>query len=170
MTSETQLLTEAQLKEAVELFATGMSRQDVASHFIDTDERLAEIDAKDSTLREKLADVLRAADPTSTKFAITKYGEDYKLKREAIKQALANQYENLLTASTEVMMEEIADLREKRSELDHMLENAREQNPVGTSEYLATLNARNSITKRMTELGESLLERLERIKNQNDAF
>lgn len=168
-TTTAPLLTDDHLKTAVTLFAEGKSRMEVVEHLIDTDKRLDAL-AFDDSIREKIADALRAADPTSQKFAVTKYGEDYKLKREAIKIALANRYELMLTSSVDLMLEETKDLRAKREELDHMLEAAREQNPVGTSEYLATMNARNAISKRLTEIGDKLLERLERLKTQTDNF
>ncbi len=167
-------LTEDQMKEAVELFATGMSRQEIVAYFIDndTDERTQGfIEANgEAEIRESIAQRLRYADPTSNKFAVTKYKEHFTTHREAVKEAIANQYEVALTRSIQSMSKDIEGLAEQLKELDHMLGAARENNPVGTSEYLATLNARNSVTKRISELQDKLLERLERVKNQSNPF
>ena len=167
-TDSQPLLSEEQLLEAVTLFAQGKSRQEVAVHFIDTDERLSDLNFEDDTLKERLADLLRAADPTSSKFAKTKYSQHYSQHRQAVVSALVNRYEQVITLSVDLLQAELASLTEHEEALNHMLESARESTPIGTSEYLATLNARSSVRKQKIEITDKLLERLERLKNQSD--
>ena len=161
-TDQAPILSEEQLKESVTLFAQGMTRQEVISHLIDGSERLQNIEATETDFRNKMSDLLRSADPTSSRFAIKKYGEHYNLHKDAIKDVLKNRYEIAITQSIEFMSEEIGNLSEQVAELNHMIDNASNTNPVGTGEFLATINVRNSASKRMQELHDKMLERLER--------
>ena len=162
-TGAMQLLNDDHLKEAVTQFAQGKSRTAIVSYLIDTDERLREIEPEEPNLRKKLSDLLRCADPTSTRFSKTKYGELYKTYQAAFKSVLANKYDLVVNQSIEFMSEEIAMLKKQREELDDMIDKATNTNPVGPSEFLAVVAARNNATKRIHELSEKLLERLERV-------
>lgn len=165
-------LTEDQMKEAVEMFATGMNRQEIVAHFIDNDVRIQGLleGRPEEEVREAIAEKLRSADPSSNRFAVTKYKQHFENHREALKEVIGNQYQIALTRSIQAMTGEIDILTEQLHELDHMLSAASETNPIGTSEYLATLNARNTAAKRIGDLQDKLLERLERVKNQSDPF
>ena len=153
------ILTDDNLKEAVTLFASGMSRQEVVSHFIDTDERIQDLCAEhgEEDIREKMSQILRSTDPTSNKFAVSKYGEHYKLYRESIKESLKTTFQIAIARSVRAMTREMDALTEQIGELDHMLQSATNTNPVGTSEYLSTMNMRNGLIKRQTELQENCL-------------
>ena len=160
--SDTQYLSEEQLKEAVTLFAQGMSRQEIIAHLIDNSKDLTIREATEPNLNNILSDLLRSADPTSSRFAIKKYGEHYNLHKDAIKEVLKNRYEIAITRSIEFMSAEIEQLTQQVAELEHMIESATNTTPIGTSEYLSTVNARNNATKRIDELQNKMLERLER--------
>ncbi|MXZ00237.1 hypothetical protein F4Y93_06155 [Candidatus Poribacteria bacterium] len=160
-------LTEDQMKEAVEMFATGMHRQEIVAYFIDNDVRIQGLleGRPEEEVREAISQRLRYADPSSNKFAVTKYKEHFENHRVALRSVISNQYEIALTRSIQAMTGEIETLRQQIDSVNYMLDNASETNPVGTSEYLATLNTRNSIAKRIDDLQDKLLERLERVKN-----
>ena len=163
---------EDNLKEAVTLFASGMSRPEVVSYLIDHEDRIQEACAEhgEDVIREKMSQTLRSCDPTSNKFAIKKYGEQYKLYRESIKESLALTFQVAVARSVRAMTYEVDKLTEQVEELDHMLEAGTNVNPVGTGEYLSVMNVRNNLIKRQTELQEKLLERLEKMTAQDDPF
>lgn len=169
-TQQAPILNDTQLKEAVTLFAQGMTRQEVISHLIDNSERLQNLEVNETNFRNKMSDLLRSADPTSTRFAVTLYGEHYNLHKDAIKKVLENRYEITITRSIEFMSEEVRKLAEQVDELDHMIETASNTKPIGTSEFLATINVRNNAAKRMQELQDKMLERLERAKLASEAL
>lgn len=165
------ILTEAQIKESVEMFANGMNRTEVAAHFIDTDPHIRGLieEHGDAQIRRALSETLRAADPSSTRFR-DKYKQQYQLHNEAAKLALANQYQAVVVRSITLMEAEIQSIQDQLDKLDTLLEGASETFPVGTSEYLATLNVRINLQKRMFEIGEKILERLERIDRSEQPF
>ena len=160
-----ELLTDEQLREAISLFASGHTRPEITTHFIETYPALGEhfqgADT-DKQVRKALSDALRAADPASSRFS-EKYKPHYETERQGIQRAITNKYEMLTTRSIAAMEKELTRLTEQFEELDYMLDTAIENHPVGTTEYLATLNARNAAQKRLFEISEKLLERLERI-------
>ena len=166
------VLTEDQMKAAVEMFATGMNRQEIVAHFIDNDVQIQGTleGLPEEEVREAIAEKLRSADPSSSRFAVTKYKQHFENHREALKEVIGNQYEIAITRSIQAMTGEINILTEQLTDLDHMLSIASETTPIGTSEYLATLNARNTAAKRISDLQDKLLERLERVQNQTAPF
>ena len=157
-----------QMRTAVSLFASGMNRQEVASHFIDDDtppipEAIAE--HGETEVRAYLSMYLRTVDPTSSKFS-EKYREHYLVHREAVVKSLEFHYEQTVVRSVQHVANMIEKLQERAAELDHLLENATDVFPVGTSEYLSTLNSKLAVEKRIHELQEHMLQRLESIANQ----
>ena len=156
-------LNEQEMKDAVAMFASGSNRTEVAAFFIDQNPEL-------ETVREEILQQLRLADPTSNRFAVTKYQSHYEIHREGVMSVVKNHYEVAISRSIESMSAEIDALREQLNSLDYMLESAVETNPVGTGEYLSTMNMRNQVTKRISDLHDKLLERLERVRAQTDLF
>lgn len=153
------LLSDAQLKEAVTLFAQGNSRSHVVSHLIDTDEKLRELEATDPHLRKKLSDCLRTADPTSTQFAVKKYQAIYSLHKNAMRDALQHRYERLALQVVSFVENELKTLKAHTETLDHLLHNANIQAPETIGEYLSVLNTRNTVNKRCLDIQLQLLEK-----------
>ena len=157
------LLNEEQMNEAVELFAQGKNRGEIAQHFIDTLEHLWEMDTQDpDTLRKKLSDALRYADPTSNKFAITKYKAHYDLHSEAMKTALAHKYNAIVNETLTLMDKQIHALETQVEELESMLDNAYDHDPKGTAEFLATTNMVTAKYKAINDISLKRLEIIER--------
>jgi len=162
-------LEPAQLKEAVTLFASGLNRQEVASHLIDQGippipEAIAQ--HGETEVRRYLSMYLRTTDPTSSKFSV-KYRDHYLVHREAIMKSLEYHYQQAVTRSVQHAANLIEKLQHQSNELEHLLENATDIFPVGTSEYISTLNAKLNIEKRIHEMQEHLIARLEKIAQQN---
>ena len=138
-TTQNRLLTDDQLLHAVELFAQGKSRIEVARHFIDTDRNLVEQDQTDPKgLRKRLSNALRVADPNSVQFSVTKYQSHYDRHKVAIIGALKRKYESALMAHIETLEQEIQRLSERTEAVAYKLENAIEDEPTGATEANAT--------------------------------
>lgn len=161
------VLTDEQSREAVELFAQGFTRAEVASHLIDNNVELQHLEKDDNSTRKRISDALRPADPNCSQFSVSKYGEQYKNSRTAVIQSLNKRYDTCVSRSIEFLSNETKKLEEQIEELDYLIENAMEINPTGTSEYLAIINARNNAAKRIAEIQEKMLERIERATGIN---
>ena len=146
------LLTDDQLTQAVELFAQGKNRKQVAAHLIDDSEALQERERTEENFRNTLSDALRSADPTSSQFAITKYGTVYELHKEAMRKALANKYESAVLEYVEYLDAEIENMKNQQEELQTLIDSAQEIDPTGTGEYLSVLSANTATGKRIEEL------------------
>ena len=154
-----------QLKRAVELFAAGFNRQEVISHFIDDEipplpSAIAEHGEKD--VRHYLSDYLRPTDPSSERFR-QKYKQHFLMHNDAIKKNLELHYEQTVVRSYLARASQIKKWRERFEELDHLIDNAIDTFPVGTSELLSTLNTQLNISKRVDDLEEKTNKQLENI-------
>lgn len=152
-TTQNRLLTDEQLLHAVELFAQGKSRIEVARHFIDTDRNLVEQDQTDPKgLRKRLSNALRVADPTSVQFSATKYQSHYDRHKVAIIGALKRKYESALMAHIETLEQEIQRLSERTEAVDNMLDTAIDVDIMGSGEYFTGEALRMKLTEQMTKL------------------
>ena len=139
------------------------------NYWIDNSERfqkhiVQEGEDGEKRLRKEMSDRLRFADPTLKKFAKTKYQAHFENHQAAVKAALANRYNAVFLRSVVVVEEELHSLLDQRASLDHMIDSTAATNPIGASEYLSTLSARDKTDKRIKETTKDLLDRLERIK------
>ena len=161
---KTTHLNDEQMKEAVTLFAQGLNRSEVVAHLIDADNNLQALEAEHGQpFRNNISNQLRSADPRSKHFATSKYKAHYDLHQQAALESLKARYNSCLHQSMDFLTKEIAMLTEQLGELNHMIDGAIDNEPQGTVEYIQTLNARNTTSKRVIELREKLLERIERI-------
>lgn len=165
-------LTDEQAKHAVEMFAHGSSRQSIATHFIENDERfIAAVDEHgEKAVRSHLSQILRSTDPSSTLFARNKYGELFELHRQAIIKALANQYKIAIGKSVEQLQENLSELIKQSEPLRKVIERADDIEIENPKDYIAAINTHLKIQKAIQETQDKLLERLERIRNQADPF
>ena len=162
---QTTYLNDEQMKEAVTLFAQGLNRTEVVSCLIDADEALQQLEAEQGKqARNNISNQLRSADPRSSHFAVSKFQAHFDLHQKAALESLKQRYNACISQNVDFMSQEISNLTEQIHELDHMIGDAIDNEPQGTVEYLATLNARNNASKRILELQEKLLDRIERIQ------
>ena len=118
-----RLLTEEQLKTAVEMFATGKNRTEVAQFFIDTVPDLQVLDATDPKgLRKRLSNALRVADPTSDQFSKTKYKELYDLHRESLREVLQNKYDRAVQKYANFLERQIEKINDRIEAFQHMID------------------------------------------------
>lgn len=165
-------LTPGQQKSAVELFAQGFSRSEVALHLIEQEANISDaiqVHGEDK-VREHLREKLRSCDPSSTRFAVSKHKRHYDEHIYAMQKACSNVYESLVLKSTRQIEQALASVQEKGEEIDHHLDSALETAPIGASEYISMMTLRMSVKKRELELQDKLLERLERIHQRTIKF
>lgn len=163
-------LTTEQEKTAVELFAQGLSREEVVSYLVDNEPAIeAEIEARGpEEVRKELSDKLRTCDPSNARFALKKHGDHYETHRSALMANLAIHYQSIVTKSVRSFEEHLQDLDDRIEELRDNAARAMETTPIGASEYLATHNMILSLEKRRMEVQDKFLERLERIAQQGN--
>lgn len=165
-------LTKEQALKAVELFAAGGSRQDVATYLIENDPTF--IDAVDEhgekAIRSHLSQILRTTDPTSTQFAEKKYAALFELHREAILAALVNQYQITLGKSVSQIQENMDRLVKHSEQIQEVIEAAGDIEIESPKDYIAAINTNLKLTKEIQKIQDKLLERLERIRHRADPF
>ena len=165
-------LTADQEKKCVELFAQGLSREEVVNHLIDTEQSILDYETEHGAqeTRKQLSDKLRTCDPSNPRFAIKKHGEHYETHREALMATLTKHYQIVVAKSVRSFEAYLQDLDDRIEELQTNVSNAMETAPVGASEYLATHNMILNLEKRKMEVQDKFLERLERIAQQGTSF
>ena len=119
------MLTDLQKENAVELFAQGVSRTQIAQMYID--EPTAEIDASiieigEIETKEKIADELRACDPASAKFAVSKYQNLYQQHTEAFRAAMEAHYEQMIAGQIKQGQSISMDIKELIDEVREALD------------------------------------------------
>ena len=162
-----RLLTEEQLKEAVEMFATGKNRQEVTAYFIDTVPDLQVLDATDPKgLRKRLSNALRVADPTSEQFSSTKYKELYELHRDSLRAVLQNKYDRAIHQYTDFLEKQVEQITERIEAFQHMINNAytHDTEPRTNAEINATERTLQSLTDQAIRLQKELQESLQLAK------
>ena len=157
--------TDEQLKGAVELFAAGFNRQEVVSQFIDDEipplpEAISHHGEKN--VRHYLSDYLRTTDPSSDRFR-QKYKQHYLMHNDAIKKNLELYYKQTAVRWLKDETALIKKWQERSEELGHLIDNAVDTFPVGTTELLATLNTQLNIDKRIKESKEGLMKTFKNI-------
>ena len=148
------MLTDQQKENAVELFAQGVSRIQIAQRFIDepTDDIQAVIDAHGEIhAKEKIADALRPCDPASGKFAISKYEALYQQHLVAFRAAMEKHYDQMIAAQIKEGHSISKDIKELIDDVRHAVDNARESMPTGNSEWNNTMRTLISLYKAQIE-------------------
>lgn len=157
-------LTEKQLEQAVEMFAEGYSRSSVVSYFMETDESLREQAASDEKqareMRTTIGEQLRSADPSSSRFAATKYQELFDLHFEAKVDTIRNHYETVVNRSTTLMERQIDKISEQLEALETAITAAKVTTPETDKEYISMLKMYDTLSLRLLEITDRLLERL----------
>ena len=158
------VLTEEHLNKAVDLFAEGKSRREVAQHLIDTDDELRQLEGTDAKLRNKLSDELRSADPTSKTFAVTKYKNRYELRREVVMSILEAEYQRTLQQAFEHISKEVEGLDDQIAALNgiSVTEGGIEIHDV--KEFIATEVEKRNAHKQKRDALTQKLEYLEKIR------
>ena len=162
-----RLLTEEQLKTAVEMFATGKNRTEVAQFFIDTVPDLQVLDATDPKgLRKRLSNALRVADPTSDQFSSTKYKELYELHRDSLRYVLQNKYDRAVHQYADFLEKQVEQINERVEAFQHMINNAytHDTEPRTNAEINATERTLQSLTDQAIRLQKELQESLQLAK------
>lgn len=156
-----RLLTDDQLTQAVELFAQGRNRVEVAQYFIDNDPTLMENEATDPKgLRKRLSNALRVADPTSQQFSATKYKDLYEIHKAALQVALGKQYERAVLKSIKFLEKQIDRVENRLEALEHLLDNAIDTDIIGAGEYAAIEGTLIRLTDQMLKLQTQYQESL----------
>ena len=147
-----RLLTDGQLTQAVELFAQGQSRTQVAAHFIDNDLdiRQAETTAPKG-LRERLSNALRVADLTSKQFS-EKFREHYKLHTESVKEVLQSRYDRAVLNYVDFLDTQILQVTKHIETLNYMLATGNDDPPQDLSERNATKITAMRLTEHLGRL------------------
>lgn len=157
-------LTEKQLEQAVEMFAEGYSRSSIVSYFMETDETLREQAAADRNkareMRITISEQLRSADPSSSRFATTKYQELFDLHFEAKVDTVRNHYETVVNRSTMLMERQIDRITEQLQALESAIEAVKINTPKTYKEYLSIVKMHDTLNVRLLEITDRLLERL----------
>ena len=162
-----RLLTEEQLKTAVEMFATGKNRTEVAQFFIDTVPDLQVLDATDPKgLRKRLSNALRVADPTSDQFSKTKYKELYDLHRESLREVLQNKYDRAVQKYANFLERQIEKINDRIEAFQHMIDESftHDTMPVSNPEINGTERTLQSLTDQAIRLQKELQESLQLAK------
>lgn len=156
-------LTEKQLEQAVEMFAEGYSRSKIVSHFIETDETFresAEDEYKIRGIRVTIGEQLRSADPSSPRFARTKYQELFDLHFEAKMETIRDHYETAINRSTTLMEHQIEKITEQLHALESAIETVKINTPKTYKEYLSLVKMCDTLNERLLEITDRLIERL----------
>ncbi len=141
-------LKSAIVTRALELFALGKSRAQVAECLLNEDptpkgvEELLSNTTKQEA-KKILLEKLRTVDPTSTRFAKSKYRLEYDDIRTEVMRALAQQ-------GNQLVVNQFQNLKENDTQLTQLINNLRQQllqtstehmTPKSNTEYLNTINA-----------------------------
>ena len=157
-------LTDEQLEKAVELFAEGYSRSKIVSHFMETDENLQEQAKSDENrnreIRIMISQQLRAADPSSSRFASTKYQGLFDLHFEAKAETIKTHYEMIINRSTSLMEEQIEKINTQLQTLEAAVNRVTSIRPITFNDYISLLKMTDTLNKRLLETTDQLLERL----------
>ena len=155
-----RLLTDEQLKDGVEMFANGKNRTEVAQFFIDTVPDLRALDASEpKELRKRMSNALRVADPNCEQFS-EKHRDHLNMHRSAKMESLKERYKSAVLKYAEFLEKQIELGEERLDALGHMLDNAREEEPVGNSDVISTEKARAKLVEQQAKLHKELQETL----------
>ena len=148
------MLTDQQLLNAVELFAQGVPRSHIAQLHIDdpTEAVQAVIDEiGEPAAKERIASELRSADPTSSKFAKTKYLDHYESHVTTLRRAMNVRYDQLIAAQIRESQLITGSLAELIEEVQHNLNSAEEPEPTGNAEWNNTIRTLTTLLKVQSE-------------------
>jgi len=157
-------LSEKQLEQALEMFAEGYSRTRIVSHFMESDQNLREQAAADENkareIRVTICEQLRSVDPSSPRFAKSKYQELFDLHFEAKVDTVRNHYETVINRSTTLMEHQIEKITEQLQTLETAIETAKVTTPETDKEYLSLLKMSDTLNQRLLDITDRLVERL----------
>lgn len=157
-------LSEKQLEQALEMFAEGYSRPKIVSHFMENDQVLREQAALDENrareMRATISEQLRSVDPSSPRFASSKYKELFDLHFQAKVDTIRNHYEMVINRSTTLMEHQIEKITEQLQMLEAAIENVKVSTPETDKEYLSLLKMSDTLNQRLIDTTDRLLERL----------
>lgn len=148
------MMTEEQMTQAVELFAQGVPRAHIAQMHIDEPTEAIEDSISkigEQPTKEKIANQLRNADPTSSKFAETKYLTHYNNHVAALRKAMTARYDQLLAGeirNSQLVAQQITGLIE---EVRDNLNSAEEPEPTGNGEWNNTIRTLTALLKAQSE-------------------
>ena len=157
-------LSEKQLEQALEMFAEGYSRPKIVSHFLEKDQVLSEQAEMDENrareIRVTISEQLRSVDPSSSRFASSKYQELFDLHFQAKMDTIRNHYEMVINRSTTLMEHQIEKVTEQLQMLETAIGNAKVSTPETDKEYLSLLKMSDTLNQRLLDITDRLVERL----------
>ena len=157
-------LSEKQLEQALEMFAEGYSRTRIVSHFIEKDQILRDQAAADENkareIRITISEQLRSVDPSSPRFASSKYKELFDLHFEAKIDTIRNHYETVVNRSTTLMEYQIEKITDQLQTLETAIEAAKITTPETDKDYISLLKMSDTLNQRLLDITDRLLERL----------
>ena len=165
-------LTAKQLEQALEMFAEGYSRPRVVSYFMETDDILRkQIEGNDNKAREvrlSISEQLRSVDPSSSRFAKSKYQEMFDLHFKAKMETLRNHYEITVTRSTTLMEHQAEKIMAQLQTLEAAVANVKLKSPTTYKDYISLLKLSDTLNKRLFDITDRLLERLDSVSQPNE--
>lgn len=159
--------TDEQMLVAVELFAEGKKRSEVVGLLIDSDPELYTQNETDSTLRKRLSDTLRTADPTSSRFSKTKYQAHFEACRKAYMGALVARYDEMQEQGRQFLQIELERIHQRRKEVGEVIQSALDMDVVkveSLSELVSAIKSENELGKQFIAVIREAVE----MYNQED--
>ena len=157
---EKKLLSEQQMTEAVVLFAQGQTRPQIAQHFIDTDIDINKLQETEPKLRKHLSNALQTADPSSPRFAESKYRETYELHREAVRNTLKHKYDSVMKKAIETLEQQITDMKTEEQALKDLVSTGKDLYVEGVGDYTASNRTLDAKRKEIQDAELKLAERI----------
>ena len=158
--STERILTDEQLDTALEMFAIGKSRTEIAQYFIDTDESINEQEFEyPQKTRNALSNALRVVDPSSEQFSKTKYAGKLQLHQDAHKSVLTAHYKAHSQRFVAFLQREIEKNEQTLEVISREIETATREHWVkGSSDISQAIALQIKLVEQQAKLHQTLKE------------